>query len=856
MWGGELNFGELFFASTPVLKKERNMKKFALIAAASAAFGMVGLPAYAGAIDQGLEEVFAATPDDEIISALVFLWEQGDARALAAEHRAQRVPFSRRNEEVVRELRDIAELTQAPLRAELGAMRAEGSVHDFEAYWIANIIRVDATEAKLREIATRPEVNRVYYNMPIESIGAVQNHNDMNLNRRGDRPRGDRERQTTLGGVEAGVAAVKAPEVWNMGFTGQGVLIATMDTGVDGNHPALASRWRGLDPQYAGNPEWAWFDPITNTTFPEEFGWSSHGTHTMGTVLGGAPGDQIGVAPGAQWIHAGVIDRGGIDATIANAILSFQWMASPTGNPSDFWAVPRVASNSWGTTASMGHPACDETFWIWIDNSEAAGTAQFFSAGNEGASGLRRPADRATDDFNSVAVAAINPYISSWPAADFSSRGPTSCTPSGSTAIKPDISAPGVDTRSAVSGGGYGTMSGTSMASPHINGVAALMLEACDILTSDEIKQIMYETAVHLGSPGKNNTYGYGMVDAEAAVTQALAQCTIGLRLPDGTPNLLDPGVSESFIVEVIEGTESVVPGSEVLYYRTDGGTFEVAMLTPNGDGLYTATLPTPTCDDTVEFYVQIEGDGGSIRTSPNHAPDSVYTAAVGDLVTVTSYEQAFAGGLPSGWSATGLWNFTSDCAVSGDCPSSQWAYYGNTGSCNYETPGSSNNGELISAPINVPSIPPGGTVSVSFCYNLDTEASASYDQARFGVAGETTTLLSDSNNWTTFTQDITAHAGETINLRWHFDTLDALYNDYRGWQVDNVVITVTALQCEDPTPACPADLTGDGTVNVGDMLELLAAWGDCNGCAADLNGDGTVDVSDLLELLAAWGDC
>ncbi len=828
------------------------MKRFALIATATAALGMTGAPALAGGIDAGLEEVFAATPKDEVISALVFLLEQSDVQTLAAQHRAERTPFRERHHEVVRELRDTAEITQADLRIALATMRTEGSVENFEPYWIANIIRVDATEATLRQIAQRPDVQRVYYNLPIASIGAVEDDEP-----RGQRRRGNHEHQPKpIGSVEPGVAAVKAPEVWAMGYTGQGVLIATMDTGVDGNHPALASRWRGLDPQYAGNPEWAWFDPITNTTFPEEFGWSSHGTHTLGSVLGGAPGDQIGVAPGAQWIHAGVIDRGGIDATIANAILSFQWMAAPTGDPSDYWAVPRAASNSWGTTAGMGHPNCDETFWVWIDNSEAAGTAQFFSAGNEGANGLRRPADRATSDYHSVAVAAIDPYDSSWPAAGFSSRGPTSCTPDGTTATKPDISAPGVNTRSAISGGGYGSKSGTSMASPHINGVAALMLEACDVLTSDEIKQIMYDTAFDLGTSGKNNTYGYGMVDAEAAVNMAIAQCTLGLRLPDGVPNQMDPGVPVSFTVEVIEGSEAVVPGSEMLYYRMDGGSYQSTLLVPQGGGFYTATIPAAQCDDEVQFYVEIEGDGGSIRTSPNNAPQSVYSAVVGDFVTVTYFEQDFSAGAPSGWTTNGLWNFTTACAVTGgSCQPAQWAYYGQEGTCNYETSGA-NAGEMISAPIAIPSVPPGGTVTVSFCYNLLTEAAQSYDQARFGVQGESMALLSDSANWTTYSADLTAHAGETVNLRWHFDTIDGLFNNYRGWQVDNVVITVTALECTDPKPVCPADLTGDGVVDVSDLHELLAAWGPCSGCAADLTGDGVVDVSDLLELLAAWGDC
>ena len=224
------------------------------------------------------------------------------------------------------------------------------------------------------------------------------------------------------GGVEPGVEAVRAPEVWDLGITGDGALVATLDTGVDGSHPALASRWRGLDPAYAGNPGWAFFDPVTNWEFPQDSG--SHGTHTMGSVCGGPPGDSVGVAPGAEWIHAAVIDRGGgIDQTVSDAILAFQWLIDPDGNPGTNFDVPDVCSNSWGLAVFHGVPDCDETFWIFLDACEAAGIVIIFSAGNEGFSGLRRPADRATDDYRTMAVAAVNANNPSFPIAGFSSRG-------------------------------------------------------------------------------------------------------------------------------------------------------------------------------------------------------------------------------------------------------------------------------------------------------------------------------------------------------------------------------------------------------------------------------------------------
>ena len=142
-----------------------------------------------------------------------------------------------------------------------------------------------------------------------------------------------------------------------------------------------------------------------------------------------------------------------------------------------------------------------------------------FAAGNEGSSGLRRPADRAMDAYRNLAVAAVDGNTSGWPLAYFSSLGPTYCTPNGTAAIKPDIAAPGVSVRSSYPGQTYVYMSGTSMATPHIAGVVALMRQANPEITVNAIKQIIYETAHDLGPAGEDNGYGWGMVDAYVAVT-------------------------------------------------------------------------------------------------------------------------------------------------------------------------------------------------------------------------------------------------------------------------------------------------------------------------------------------------
>ena len=318
------------------------------------------------------------------------------------------------------------------------------------------------------------------------------------------------------------------------------------------------------DPKYEGHPEWAWYDPYAGQNdFP--YDTNGHGTHTMGTVCGGAPGDQIGVAPGALWISAAPIDRGGgIPRTVSDAILSFEWLIDPDGDPETNWDVPAVCSNSWRVTTGHGYPPCDELFWSYLDACEAVGTVIIFSAGNEGTAGLGRPPDRATDDYRCFAVAAVDANDPSWPIADFSSRGPTYCTPDGSEAIKPDIAAPGVDVRSSIPGGGYGQKSGTSMASPHINGVVALMREANPELPVDVIKQIIFETAYDLGDPGEDNDYGWGMVDAYEAVIHTS-------KAPD-TPTVPEGPCEWIQTIEATFSTSAIEPDGEDVYYKFEWG--------------------------------------------------------------------------------------------------------------------------------------------------------------------------------------------------------------------------------------------------------------------------------------------
>jgi len=288
--------------------------------------------------------------NEEVVSVLVYLKDQVDLDAINRQMDEQRATLQDRHETTVVALQNTAYATQPQIVEYLNELQSQNFVKEFKCFWIGNIIRVDTYQSVVDQIAIRDDVLWVYPNYGIELIEPIDERFESESGNKDD--------------IEIGVEAIRAPEVWEeLNITGEGVLVATIDSGVDGNHPALASRWAGVaDPRYEGHPEWADF-PYDN---------NGHGTHTMGSVCGGAPGDQIGVAPGALWISAG-LGGGTTPQFVSDAIESFEWMIDPDGDPSTNWDVPTSCSNSWGLTASMGYPPCEETFWTYLDACEAAG---------------------------------------------------------------------------------------------------------------------------------------------------------------------------------------------------------------------------------------------------------------------------------------------------------------------------------------------------------------------------------------------------------------------------------------------------------------------------------------------------
>ncbi|MEV7725173.1 S8 family serine peptidase [Streptomyces sp. NPDC087917] len=398
-------------------------------------------------------------------------------------------------ETVLRTKREHAARTQAELLKALAGAKAE-----YTSYWIVNAVRVVGTQKLAGALAQRPEVSRIATDEKITL----------------PRPAEGAREKTAADAVEWNIDRVKAPQVWEqLGVRGEGIVVANIDSGVDYTHPAVNNQYRGKNADGTYDHAYNWFDPAGVCATAAPCDNNDHGTHTMGTMVGDDGGaNKIGVAPGAKWIAAKGCESN--SCSEASLLAAGQWIVAPTDlsgqNPRPDLA-PHVVNNSWGGSGG------DTWYQQVVDTWRAAGIFPAFSNGNAGpgCSTSGSPGDYAAS-YSSGAF-DINGAV-----ASFSSRG---AGPGG--IVKPNISAPGVNVRSSVPGGGYESFSGTSMASPHTAATVALLWSAAPALEGDvaQTEALLDGTALDTdssqcgGSAADNNVFGEGRLDALAAVTAA-----------------------------------------------------------------------------------------------------------------------------------------------------------------------------------------------------------------------------------------------------------------------------------------------------------------------------------------------
>jgi len=467
--------------------------------------------------------VLAGKPGFANDGFLIVLEEQADlsaARTISA--REARLQY------VYETLVETARRTQSPLRAELDALGVS-----YRPYYIINMIRVDGRRWLMRRFAGRPGVAQV-----------LLNPNVRDYPRRIPFPYG--ADSTPVEGVQPNLAAIHADAAWALGVTGEGIVVAGQDTGYDWSHPALKPHYRGWDGQDASH-DYNWHDAWDDTAVP--FDDDSHGTHTMGTVLGDdGAGNRTGVAPGAQWIGCRNMRRGfGNPGAYAECTEFFLAPYPHEGDPftdGDVKLAPHVVNNSWGCPDFEG--CFPGTLRPAVEALRAGGIMMVVSVGNDGpACGTASVPPASYDAAFSVGATTNEGQI-----VGFSSRGPADGL------IKPDVAAPGGQVRSSVPGGGYGYAGGTSMAGPHVAGLVALAWSAAPALIGDvgaterlicqtavsrpvenvctaqdevpagEFAALVYNPVCACGGVAgvPNNVYGCGVVDAGAAVRAALGK--------------------------------------------------------------------------------------------------------------------------------------------------------------------------------------------------------------------------------------------------------------------------------------------------------------------------------------------
>ena len=470
---------------------------------------------------------------------------------------------SEKGEYVFSHLREMAQSTQRPLLQILEAAKAP-----YKSHFLINAIQVEGSLDLVYTFAERPDVKKIISNPYVRF--------DQPVKKSGADLRGPDE-------IEWGIEKISADEVWNLGFEGEGVVIGGQDTGYDWEHPALKEKYRGWNGSSADH-NYNWHDAIRainplhgdsiimesnnrcgfNSPFPCDDG--SHGTHTMGIMVGSTDENKIGIAPKSKWIACRNMERG--YGTPSTYIECFEWFLAPTDlnnqNP-DPSKAPHVINNSWSCPELEG---CTEDIFpvmeMVVENLKKAGVVVVVSAGNSGRRGCATINTPSAIYEASFTIGASNQLDS---IADFSSRGPVLVDDS--RRLKPNVVAPGVSVRSSTPNGAYASFSGTSMSGPHVAGVVALMISANPSLagqveTIENIieltsKPLTAEDTCGLVAPNAipNTTYGYGRVNAFNAVNKAIA---LSPDLAESSARLYPNPVLQDATIEIIN-----LPGNVTL---------------------------------------------------------------------------------------------------------------------------------------------------------------------------------------------------------------------------------------------------------------------------------------------------
>jgi VCBS repeat-containing protein len=581
---------------------EFEMKKPVVPAVARAALFAVPLMAanmvsYAGGLSADLErEITGHSPSDEVAVIVAFAGKVDTRQFRDADRKVRRTKMERAH-------REKADRDQKPVRdfvSRTGGKRAK-------QLWLNNEFAVTVRVQDIAELARQPGVASVR----LDAVVLAQTTTP-----------------TAGSPVEWNLNALHVQDVWALGYSGSGVVVASMDTGVDVQHPDLLNTWRG------GTN--SWFDPHNEHATPYDA--LGHGTQSAGIIVGGnLNGAAIGVAPSASWIATKIYNDAG-QALYSDIHQSFQWLLDPDGNP-DTADQPDIVNASWGLLGTQGK--CVTEFANDIQLLKTAGIGVVFAGGNDGPSAST--SESPANNPGSFSVGAVDDTLT---VASFSSRGASACDGS----IFPNMTAPGVNINTTdLSFGGlplYVTVTGTSFAAPHITGAMALLLSAFPQADVATLENALAQSAVDLGAAGADNDYGHGFVDVLAAYN------VLAGGQPPPPPTNHAPSINSAPVTTATEGTPYVY---QLLATDQDGDSLSYALdLAPAGmlidalSGLVSWTPGSAQARQSLGVTVRVTDAGGLAATqsfsitvaglnrAPTAASDS-YSMVAGGVLSISA---------------------------------------------------------------------------------------------------------------------------------------------------------------------------------------------------------------------------
>ena len=452
--------------------------------------------------------------DDDFVDVIIKLKKQVDVSKIKDVVKKENVNASK--EEIQNEIRKdmvdksikLKEDSQKSIIEILERGKKDGNVKNYEQFFIINCINVVCKKEVLVKISKMSDVEKISINKKVK-IPKLPNNVPEDRN-----ALFSMEKKHIPWNLKMISADKAQKEVEN---SNNDVVVAIIDSGVDGSHPAIKNNYRGNDKNLK---RYSWYNVVTEKTGDKEEPYDDrgHGTHVCGTILGQRENSLLGVCPSAKWMAVKVFDSNG-ETDNAKLLKAGEWIMAPKDENGKLHTemAPKVVNNSWGGNSTDGF------YQDMVKKWREAGIFPVFSAGN-----VSQFNDGGEDSIGTPAsypeAYAVGAIRQDEIVAKFSLRGKSNYTEN----FKPDIVAPGVNILSSIPNGKYTIYTGTSMASPHVTGVVCLMLKANPNLSVDQIEKILNETATPLKDNNytttPNHGYGHGKVDALNAVKLSIGQ--------------------------------------------------------------------------------------------------------------------------------------------------------------------------------------------------------------------------------------------------------------------------------------------------------------------------------------------